>query len=91
MKILTKSALALFAVSAMSSSAFASSEKEDSKLEDRINTAREGIDALVVQLKTMGIEADAKVDLTHAETDEDIEEAYLDKYEELKDKFSDLK
>ena len=88
MKKLTAIAATLITASALSTSAFASTD--DSAVES-FQTARAGVQALTVSLENLGATVDKNVDLNGAYTFSQKEAAYNAKHSDLQAQFEALK
>lgn len=75
MNAFTKTALTLFAATAISTAAFAN--------DDALVDAQSRVDAIAAQLESMGAEVDSSVDLNAAATPEEKEAMLGAKFEEL--------
>jgi hypothetical protein len=82
MNAFTRTALTLFAATAISTAAFAN--------DDALIEAQYRVDAIAAQLESMGAEVDSSVDLNAASTPVEQEAMLRAKFEELQIQLEDL-
>ena len=82
MKTFTKTALTIITVAFLSTTAFAN--------DDALNAAQERVDAIAIQLESMGAEVDKNVDLNSTATPLEQEAALNAKYEELQQQLASI-
>jgi hypothetical protein len=87
MNKLTVIAATLITASALSTSAFAST---DDSASERFQTARAGVQALTITLENLGATVDSNVDLNGANTFSQKEAAYNAKHSDLQAQFDAL-